>query len=77
MGAVTLVERRSDKQLFAAKKQLKSSEFRFAKQEFKMLKKLEHPGIVNVIDSFHDLAQEKLIIILEYCPCKTSLFVFG
>ena len=40
-----------------------------------MLKKLNHPNIVNVVDCFHDRVQENLIIILEYCPCKFALYL--
>ena len=57
MGSVTLVERKADKKQFASKKQLSSSGtiFRLAVKELEMLQKLDHPNIVNFIQSFYSL----------------------
>ncbi len=52
-STVILVRRIKDENLFAAKKQLKSSGVEFAKKEYEMLEKLKNPNIVECIESFH------------------------
>ena len=44
------------------------------KAELNRTKQMNHPNIVRVEDSFEDNEDYKMIIVLEYCPCK-FLFV--
>ena len=74
MGKVMLVKQKETHEFFAAKQQLDSKHFDAAREELLLLQKLKHPNIVNCVDSFHTPGQEKCVIILEFCPCKFSLF---
>lgn len=69
MGAITLVERKKDKKLFAAKKQQKTNLFDFlmAKKELKMLQLVDHKNIVKFEQSFFSENSREIIIIMEYC----------
>ena len=44
-----------------------------AVRELKMLRKLDHPNIVKLEESFANEKKNELVMILEYCPCK---FIF-
>ena len=38
-----------------------------------MMQKLDHPNIVNLVDSYHTPGNDKLIIVSEFCKCKLSI----
>jgi len=64
---VYLVERRVDKELFAAKEQIREdySSFARAKEELIMLQQLCHPNIISLVDAFH--THLTTVLIMEHC----------
>ena len=74
MGQVMLVEQKSNKALYAAKKLLKSKKgYVYLKEELKLMQKLKHPNIINLVESYHTPGKDEMIIIMEFCPCKLFL----
>ena len=71
MGEVVLVERRSDGVLFAAKKQNDPKFHETFVKEMEMMRKIQHENVVNLIECFQSKEEKQLIIILEYCQCKS------
>ena len=75
-GKVMLVRDEEDK-YFAAKKQLFDGAFKNAKKELQVLQKLHHPNICNFVEGYYGhvagSSENRLVIILEFCPCKLSL----
>ena len=49
-----------------------SKDFNAAVRELMLLKKLDHKNILKVIDSFQSREKNELIMILEFCPCKSA-----
>ena len=42
-------------------------QFNAAKKEARILKQLKHENIINLIETFENMQELKIIIILEYC----------
>jgi serine/threonine protein kinase len=70
-GAVYLCARRSDRHEFVMKKMLISGvaqkELDAYANEVALLTKLQHPGIVEHIESFTDKPKENMCIVMGYC----------
>ena len=54
MGSSILVERRTDQQNFAAKKQIRTeqSDYKIAMEEVMIMLKVDHPNIVRIEECF-------------------------
>ena len=78
-GSVFLVERKTDWQKFAAKKQVKNNkvDYDHAKLELVMLQKVDHPNVVKFFESFFSEEKKTLVIIIEFCSCKFVLFLIN
>ena len=75
MGTVMLVRDKKTEKYFAAKKIERNDHIAKANIELETMKKLEkHPRIVRVFESYYTLGTHKLIMIIEYCPCKYFLY---
>ena len=61
--------RRRNGQLFAAKEQVRKdyANYNRSKEELKMLRKMQHLNIVNLVESFETPDQLNIVLILEYC----------
>lgn len=71
-GSVVLVRRKSDGREFVMKKMIISKkqsekEQKQTQLEVELLAKLEHPGVVEYVESFVDQAQSLLCIVMAYC----------
>ena len=75
MGTVMLVKVKENEKLFAAKKITNREHIEKADLELDLLKKLRHERIVQVLESYFTQKIDELIIILEYCPCKSYLLL--
>ena len=71
MGEVFLVKRKSDGVLFAAKKQNDPIFHSTFIEELEMMQKIRHENVVSLVESFHSKEKKELIIIIEYCHCKS------
>ena len=69
-----LVRDKYTEELFAAKKITNGEYIDKAHFEIETMKKLKHPRIVRIYESYYTLGTYELIMILEYCPCKCFLY---
>ena len=63
---MTLVQQKETGEFFAAKKTSTAENFLEAEKELMMLRKMRHPNIISMVDSFHTAGKKELIIVIEH-----------
>ena len=65
-----LVKQVEDGQFYAAKINTDKKGFKNAKHELLMMRKLNHPNIIQLVDAYHSMEEDYVVIVMELCKSK-------